>query len=144
MSQPRTFGDVIIDFQNFDSLVRDLAKKLQKDGVVHPKSAVRQYQRDEIDSKKQNFTEKLKMDYDDIALPVTDGLEEMLIQIKNEHLETFTQTTATIDLETEYRDTVLEELKHIADREITTKGRENQLATENSELRRKGVLTSNT
>ena len=144
MSQPRTFGNTIVDFQNFDSLVRDLAKKVEKDGVVHPISAVRQYQREEIDKEKRNFIEYLKMAYDGIILPVTDGLEEMLIPIKNEQLEMFKQRTATIDLETEHGDKVFEELKDFADREITVKKRENQLVTENSELREKGMLTYNT
>ena len=144
MSQPRTFGNTVVNFQNFDSLVRDLAKKVEKDGVVHPISAVRQYQRDEIDKKKRSFIENLKMAFDSITLPATDGLEKMLIEKKEEFLATFIQTTAFVDLETEYRDKVLEELKHFADREITAKKRENQLVTENSELRKKGMLTNNT
>lgn len=149
MKQPRTFDNTVVLFQNFDSLVRELAKKLEEDGVVHPKSAVRQYQRDEIDSKNRNFKENLEMAYDHITLilddsPDTDGLENMLTEKKEEFLATFIQTTAFVDLETECRDKVFEELKHFADREITAKKIQHQLVTENRELRKKGVLTNNT
>ena len=130
MSEPRKFGTNAVNFQNVDSLVRIFVKQLEDVNFVHVQSAVMQYQLEEINKEKQCFEESLEEYYEEIDLPVIDGLEEQLTQKKEVLLEKFKNKTANIDLEVKYRETVLERLKHFARTRMDDKMRENQRVIE--------------
>ena len=128
MSQPRNFGKTVVNSQSLDSLVRKFVQNLENGEIVHVKSAVSQYQRKEIEKAEQKFEKCLTEAYKEIDLPVTDGLEGQLTRKNDELLEKFIDKTASIDLEVEYRKTVLERLNHFARKGMDDKMRENQLA----------------
>ena len=78
MSQPRKFGKTLVNSQSVDSLARKFVQNLESGDIVHVKSAVSQYQREEIEKAKRNFEKCLREAYEKIDLPVTDGLEGQL------------------------------------------------------------------
>ena len=143
ISQPRRFGNTFVNSQNVERLVRNFAQNLDN-GTFHVKSAVRRYQREEIDRETRNFEKNFAIAYNKIHLPVTDGLAEQLMQTKHALLDSFKERTASIDLETGYRDEEFERLKSAADEKIDFKKRENRLIMEKNQLHEKGVVRNNT
>ena len=141
MSQPRNIGTTVINFHNVDRLVHKLAKQLENGDIIRVKSAVKQYQHEQINKARRCFEENLREAYKKVDLAVTDGLEEQLTQLKIEHLESFKVSTDHIDLKP---DTLQDELDDFAKREMAVKKKEIQLVMENNQLREKGVLMNNT
>ena len=140
MSQPRNIGTTVINSHNVDRLVHKLAKQLEDGHIIRVKSAVKQYQHEQINKARRCFEENLREAYKKVDLAVT-GLEEQLTQLKIEHLESFKVSTDHIDLEL---DTLQDELDDFAKREMAVKKKEIQLVMENNQLREKGVLMNNT
>lgn len=141
MCEPRKFGTNAVNSQNVDSLVRTFVKQLEDGNIVHVKSAVRQYQHEEIDNEKRCFEESLEEYCKKIDVPVKDELESQLIQENYKLLEKFKDKTANIDLEVEYRDKVLERLKNFARNRMNEKMRENQLIIEATKAKQRETLT---
>ena len=130
MSQPRKFCKTVVNSQSVDSLARQFVQKLENGDIIRVKSAVRQYQREEIEKAKRDFEKCLREAYEKIDLPVTDGLEGQLTETKEVLLKTFKKSTANIDLEAAYRDEEFQNLIRFAEREIDVKKNENQLLIE--------------
>ena len=130
MSQPRTFGKTVVNSQSVYSLARQFVQKLENGDIVDVKSAVSQYQREEIEKAKRNFEKCLREAYEKIDLPVTDGLEGQLTEKKEVLLKTFEKSTANIGLEAVYRDEEFQDLIRFAEHEIDVKKNENQLLIE--------------
>ena len=118
MSQPRKLGKTAVNSRSVDSLARQFVQKLENGDIVDVKSAVSQHQREEIEKAKREFEKCLTGDYQKIDLPVTDGLEVQLTEIKDALLKTFKKSTANIDLEVAYKTEVLRNLIQFAEREI--------------------------
>ena len=130
MSQPRKFGKTVVNSQSVDSLTRKFVQNLESGDIVHVKSAVSQYQREEIEKAQRDFQKYLREAYKEITdRPVTDRLEGQLTEIKEALLETFEKSTASIDLEADYKEEVRQNLIQFAEREIVVKKLENKLAT---------------
>lgn len=127
MSQPRKFGKTVVNSQSVDSLARKFVKNLENGCVVHVKSAVSRYQREEIEKAKRLCEEHLREAYKKINLPVIYGLEKQLTQAKDAPFETFRKSTANIDLEDAYKDEVLQNLIQYAEHEIDVKKKDNRL-----------------
>ena len=140
MSKSRNIGTTVINSHNVDSLVHKFAKQLEDGDIIRVKSAVKQYQHEQINKAKRCLEENLREAYKKVDLPVTDGLEEQLTQLNIVHLESFKKSTDYIDLEPDS----LQHLDDFAKREMAVKKKENQLVMENNQLREKGVLMNNT
>ena len=126
-SQPRKLSENAVNSRNVDSLLKNFVKQLENRNTIRVKSAVTQYQRDEIDEAKQKFEECLEKAYTKIDLPVKDGLRGKLTEVKETHLDSFTKNTAHIDLEVEYKNKVYEHLKNFARKKIDDMMEKNQL-----------------
>jgi hypothetical protein len=142
MSQPRSFGTVVVNSQNVDVLVKKFVEELEEGDIVHVKSVVSQLQRGVVDEAKRCFEENLIEAYKEIDVPVRDGLEELLTQERDALLDAFEQNTAKVDLEAVYKDEVLEDLEHFADRELEAKRKENLLAIQSREAEQNAILAT--
>ena len=140
MSEPRKFGANDVTSQNVDDLVRIFVKKLEDGKIIHVKSAVMQYQHEEINKEKHCFEENLEEYYKKIDVPVKDGLKKKLTEKTDALLETFKNKTANIDLEVKYREEVLELLKHFARKRMDDKMKQNQLAIKATEAEQRETL----
>ena len=129
MSQPRKFGKTLVNSQSVDSLTHKFVQNLESGDIVHVKSAVSQYQREEIEKAKRDFEKGLKEAYEKIGLPVDEDevvLDDQLTQKRDHLLETFQNSTANIDLEDVYKTEVFQNLIQFAELEIYAKKLENQ------------------
>ena len=140
MSQPRRFGTFVVNLQNVDNLVRKFVKELEDGNIVHVKSAISQLQREVVDKAKRKFEGSLIKAYKEIHVPMKDGLERLLIQKRDAHLQEFTKSTEKIDLEAVYMDDARKYLYHFADRERDAKKKENQLAIQFKEAKQNKIL----
>jgi hypothetical protein len=142
MSEPRSFGTVVVNSQNVDGLVRKFVKELEDGDIVHVTSVVCQLQRGVVDEAKRRFEENLIKAYEEIDVPVRDGLEKLLVKERNAHLDAFKNSTEKIDLEATYREEVLEYLDRFADRELDAKRKENQLAIQSRIAEQNAILAT--
>ena len=126
-SHPRKLSENAVNSRNVDSLVKNFVEQLENRKTIRVKSAVTQYQCDEINEAKQKFEECLEEAYTKIDLPVEDGLEDELTDVKEKLLDSFTKNTAHIDLEVEYKNEVYEHLKNFARKRIDDMMEKNQL-----------------
>ena len=140
MSRPRYFGSTIVCPGNADSLVEKFIEELQTGDVVHVKSVVCQLQRDIVIDAKRGFEESLIEAFKEIDVPMRNGIEELLTRKRDVLLKEFEESTANVDLETVYRDEVLEELEEFSDRELEAKRRENRFAVQSMEAEQKAIL----
>ena len=126
-SQPRKLSEIAVNSRNVDSLLKNFVQQLENDNTIRVKSAVTQYQRDEIDKAKQKFEDCLEEAYTKIDLPVKDGLKHKLTDARGALLESFRKNTAHIDLEVEYKSEVFEHLNNFARKKIDDMMEKNQL-----------------
>ena len=139
-SQPRTLSEIAVNSRNVDSLLKNFVEQLENGNTVSVKSAVTQYQRDEIDKAKQKFEERLENAYKKIDLPVKDGLKDKLTDAREAILDSFTENTAHIDLEVEYKNEVHGHLKHFAREKIDDYMEKNQLLIDKKINEQKAIL----
>ena len=142
MYMPRSFGTVVLNFDNVDTLVQSFVEKLEDGDIVHVKSVVSQLQRAIVDEAKRSFEESLREAYQKIDVPVKEGLEEVLVDERDALLDEFWKVTAQVDLEDVYRDDILEGLENFADREMDAKRKENQLAALSREAKQSAILAT--
>ena len=140
MKEARYFGNTIVHSENANFFVEKFVQELQEGDVVHLKSAVAQFQRGIVNAAKRLFEETLVKAFEEIDVPVMDGIEKMLTQQKDARLKAFEESTAKVDVEATYRDEVLEKLEEFSDREVETKRRENLLAIQSKEAEQKSLL----
>ena len=140
ISQPRRFGSLVVSCHNVDFLVRNFVKELEDGDIVHVKSAISQLQRKIVDEAKHSFDKSLVKAYKEIGVPLRAGLEELLAQKKDTLLDAFRNSTAKVDLETIYREDVLEHLERFADRELDAKRKENLLAIQSKMAEQNATL----
>ena len=140
MSQPRRFGNVIVNSQNANVLLSEFVKQLEDGDIVHVTSVVSQLQRGVVDDARRCFEEGLIKSYKEIDVPVRDGLEELLNRKRDAFLDTFTKITEKIDLETSYRDEAVKYLDHFAERQLDAKRKENQLAIQIRKAEQNAIL----
>ena len=139
LSEPRSYGNVVVNFETVDVLVKTFVQNLEDGDIINFKSVVRQLQRGTVDEAKQCFEENLIKAYNKIDVPVKDGLEEQLIRNRDALLEKFRKGTTQVDLEEEYRNSALKNLEDFSARELDNKRKENQSAIE-QERHGKGML----
>ena len=139
-SQPRKLSGNAVNSRNVDSLLNHFVKQLENGDNISVKSAVTQYQRDEIDKAKQKFEERLEDDYTEIDLPVKDGLKDELTDAREALLDHFTVNTSHIDLEVEYKNEVYEHLKNFARKKIDDMMEKNQLLIDKEINEQKAIL----
>ncbi|XP_028396210.1 uncharacterized protein LOC114520181 [Dendronephthya gigantea] len=111
LKEPRSFGNFVVNFENVDDLVKTFAQNLENGDIVNVKSVVRQLQRGTVDKAKRCFEENLIKAYKVINTPVKQDLEEHLIKKSDALLGKFRRSTAQVDLEKEYVNSVLQDLK---------------------------------
>ena len=126
--------------RNVDSLLKNVVEQLENGDTVSVKSAVTQYQRDEINKAKQKFEECLGKAYTKIDLPVKDGLEDELTDAREALLDSFTVNTSHINLEVEYKNEVYEHLKNFARKKIDDMMEKNQLLIDKKINEQKAIL----
>lgn len=142
LNQPRRFGNLVVSCQNVDFLVKKFVQELEDGDTVHVKSAISQLQRKIVDEAKHRFEKSLVKAYTEIDVPLRAGLEELLIQKKDTLLDAFRNSTARVDLETIYKEDVVEHLDRFADRELDAKRRENLLAIQSKIAKQNAILAT--
>ena len=142
MEQPRRFGTDVVNSQNVDLLVRKFVKELEDGNIVNVKSVLSQIQRGVVDKAKRCFEKNLIKAYNDINVPVTKGLNELLTKKRSALFDVFKKSTEKVDLEVVYRDDALEDLDHFADRQFDSKTRENQLEIQSRKTKQIEILAT--
>ena len=142
MKQPRRFGTDVVNSRNVDFLVRTFVKELEDGNIVNVKSVLSQIQRGVVDEAKHCFEKNLIKAYNDINVPVTKGLNELLTKKRSALFDVFNKSTEKVDLEVVYRDDALEDLEHFADRQFDSKTRENQLEIQTRKIKQTEILAT--